>query len=500
MKRAGALLGLLLLVPMAHAVENSPPPEWAGYREAVRKADAIADNENRCLAYPDPPGNRWQPGAAKGRCAILRAPIFSLDDIDRLLAKADGPAELDRRYAALLDAHYRDPAQRDQIFVAFKVFDGGEHAGTTSARWLSQSKDSAYAHLAVGSHLSNAGWKARGQEFSARTPGAQLQQMQDYFLEAVPHYVRSMEIEPRLSVACHDMAGIGRMSSDKLQRKAMSQCLKIDPDSYFMALEMLEGSRPRWGGSEAQMRSAVAYAQARVQRNPAMGALLGEALGDSPSLVDTLDQQGLETLRAAALAGPSGALSREAGRAASQLGDKWTAAMWYGQASRFRPREDELRYFMAARLADTGDLQWAVDQYLAAIAMAPDVAIYRYHVGRHLAGLDRTDEARSQFRAAMRDREIRPHAMEQWCQTFLLKEVVREQADACTRQMIAEFPTSGEGWRLRAYYLYWADDPHGIEAIDQFVRFADRSNPAHLQTLGQVAQWRQVLSGPGKRR
>ena len=121
---AGIALGSALLALDAHAGEAgrpTPPAQWTQYFEQVRKAEAMTgDGEARCNAYPDLPGNEWRAGAAQGRCSILRNPARSLDDIDRLLATPEGVAELERGFATLLDAHYRDQSQRDQIFVAIR--------------------------------------------------------------------------------------------------------------------------------------------------------------------------------------------------------------------------------------------------------------------------------------------------------------------------------------------------------------------------------------------
>ena len=103
-----------------------------------------------------------------GRCTILRAPAWSLDDIDRLLATPEGVAELERGFANLLDAHYTDQSQREQIFIAFGVFDESKRAGDVSQRWLKLAPESAFANTAAGVHLGASGWKARGKACIAR--------------------------------------------------------------------------------------------------------------------------------------------------------------------------------------------------------------------------------------------------------------------------------------------------------------------------------------------
>ena len=60
-------LALSFVPAGALAAAKQPPAEYAAYVAAVRKADAITDPLQRCLAYPDLPGNTWMPGAAKAR-------------------------------------------------------------------------------------------------------------------------------------------------------------------------------------------------------------------------------------------------------------------------------------------------------------------------------------------------------------------------------------------------------------------------------------------------
>ena len=116
-----AIFAIATHVHAASRAPDSPPAEWAQYIDEVRKADAIDNDEARCKAYPDLPGDQWRPGAAQARCTLLRAPAWSLDDIDRLLATPEGVDQLERGFAALLDGHYSDQAQREQIFIAFHV-------------------------------------------------------------------------------------------------------------------------------------------------------------------------------------------------------------------------------------------------------------------------------------------------------------------------------------------------------------------------------------------
>jgi tetratricopeptide (TPR) repeat protein len=477
-----------------HAVQQ-PPAQWADYIAAVRKADAIEDDEARCVAMPDLPGNAWRPGASKWRCSILRKPMLSLDEIDALLKRDGGATELDRRFATLLDANFNDLAQRDQIFIAFHPFDDSTRAGEVAERWLQQSPRSAFAHAAVGMHHDSAGWKARGLKYVHDTSQAQLDRMAHKFVQAIPEYLEALKIEPRLSPACTSLAAIGRQSSDRVQAYAMAACTKVDPDSYFVTLERIYEAQPKWGGSDEALRVAVAYAEARVDKNPMLAALLGEGAGYEPSMAD--DEVGAaDALAAAVSMGPSGYLSRAAGRAFRAKGDPWTALAYQSQAVRFRPRDEADRYARAGTLWALGDLDWAYRDMQVALEVAPDDGWDNYRMGQLVRLLKSEKEARPFFRHAMDVTESRRQAMAMYCQGFVMEPASSSEAADCTRDMVAEYPEDGEGWRLRFWTLSQAKDPEAQHAAEMFLRYADANDAFQQQAIPGIRRWLQMQQHP----
>lgn len=500
----GMAVGCALIASQAHAAEPAPPPaEWADYVAQVRKADSIQDDEARCLAYPDLPGNQWRPGAARGRCSILRKPAMSLDEIDALLASPDGVAELDRRFAALLDAHYQQPEQREQIFNAFEVFDESERAAKVAERWLKAAPKSAFANTAMGAHYSEAGWKARGTRWASETPDENFKRMTENFGHSVPLYLEALKIEPRLSVACYRLAGVGRNSSDALQQFALARCTKVDPDSYFVALEHIDGAEPRWGGSDEQLRSAVAYAAARTERNPALGALLGEAAGYRPKMADDLGPVA-DDLAAAVRMGPSGSLFRSAGLGYRRNRQTWEAYAYLSQAVRFRPGDGDFWYWRSLVLSDmVHDVVGARSDIQRALALDPEDDSYLYQLGRIVNQAEGYVAARPHFKRAMKG-ESREQAMQQYCLSFLIPQV-EAQADTCTREWVTEYPSSVGAWRTRAFYLlrFGATPEEALQAFAQFERMADgtASDQAALKLMREelvpVVKAAQAKGGKG---
>lgn len=483
-------------VAFAAAADNEKPPaKWAAYIDAARAVDAVADDEARCVAHPDLPGNSWRPDAGKWRCAILRKPPFQLDEIDRLLGSEDCRAGLESRFAALLDAHYKDQNQREQIFLAFAPFDSSARAGEIAKRWLEQSPGSAFANAALATHHGAAGWEARGSRFVRETSDEQLERMSRKFALAIPLYLKALEIEPRLSPACTDLAAIGRQASDALQQYAMARCTKVDPDSYFLAIERISAAKPKWGGSDAQLRYAVAYAQARVDRNPMLAALLGESAGYRPANAE--DEAAVaDELAAAAKMGPSGSLSSLAGRGYSRRGDRWAALVYLSQSLRFWPRSAERRYERAGVLMSLGELEWARSDMRVALEQQPNDGWNQYRAGQIVAELEGVQNARPYFKRAMDYAESRKVAMAQYCSGFILQNMMME-TDACTRDFVTEYPTDAEAWRQRAFHLSSVGSEEVDAAYDNFFRYADLNDEFQKAQVLQIRKWRESLKQGG---
>ncbi|GHA83809.1 tetratricopeptide repeat protein [Cognatilysobacter bugurensis] len=469
-----AVLGTALSAHAAPRQADKPPVEWAAYIEAVRAADRMEGAEARCLAHPDLPGNRWRPDAGKWRCAVLREPLHSLDAIERLLQTEAGRAELERDFAQLLDAHYSDPDRREQIFNAFYPFDRSDRAGKIANRWLEAAPDSAFAHAALASHHDALGWAARGTAYARDTSDEQLERMTANFSKAVPLYLKALEIEPRLSPACTELAAIGRQSSDALQTYAIAACTKVDPDSYHVTLERLNGAQPKWGGSDTQLREAVAHAEARVTRNPMLGALLGEGAGYAPSNAEDF-REVADELAAAAQMGPSAGLSGRAGSGYQRRGEFWAAIVYLSQSLRYAPEDASRRYQRAGALHAVSELDWALRDMEVVLRHEPDDGWHQLRMGEILAERDGDRAAREHFKRAATFPETRKHALRQLC-GGLLHDREHGQAGACTLEFITAYPSDGEAWLQRTHFLVATKSPQASAAIERFLKHADLSD------------------------
>jgi|GEM_PF-5134277 len=150
----GIALGSALLFQPVHAASSAkgppepdtPPAEWAEYIAQVKAADKVQGDEVRCKAHPDLPGNQWRPGAAQGRCSLLRAPVYTLDQIDALLADvARYRVRSDGCFPLVADDETSPSTAADGYWLLIKPLAPGRHTLTIGANYAAD--DDGYGRM-----------------------------------------------------------------------------------------------------------------------------------------------------------------------------------------------------------------------------------------------------------------------------------------------------------------------------------------------------------------
>lgn len=479
-------ISLALASQAAHAAQaGKPPAELASYVAAMRKADAIADPLQRCLAYPDLPGNTWPAGVAKARCTMFLTPVrYSLGDIEKLLAQPKGAATLDAAFATLLEQHFSVPAQREQISIALAVFKDADRdrAERVARAWVSAVPDSAYAHAALGHVLARRGWDARGTKYASDTSADALGRMSDYFVKAAMEYGAALNANPRLLPACVGLMAIGRQSSDALRVDATQRCLAADPASFYVIDEMMNAAEPRWGGSDEAMRKVAAYALEKAAQNP---VLVLFASDDTYYRIDRMqdgDEAALAELVPAALKVPNAAYLRTVGGAYLRKGDDWHALAYLSQALRFSPAYAQETRFRAYALYRLGEIAWARTDAQRAVELDPKNARARQLLGNIVRRLDGPAAAAPYFRAAMDDADTREYAFNDYCGS-LIDARRYDEAGKCVDELLVAFPNNPEAWRQRLVLIGF-DAPGSTEAMQRFLALHD---PARWDYHADVA-------------
>lgn len=468
--------------------EPVPPPEWAAYLTQVRAAENIADPVQRCLAYPDLPGNTWQVGVVAARCQWLRPFAITLDEIQSRLATPDGAAWLQQKFDELLDAHYAVPAERDRLADVLSQFDGGDKANDIATEWLRQAPDSPYARTAMGKQRLRQAWSARGEKYMADTSQAQVQRMHQLFMAAVPMLQEAWRDEPRLTPACVTLAEIGRMASDQLQWSVLPRCVKADPASYDLAAEWMQAALPKWGGSYSMMDAVIAHVHEYGPQNPLLYALLGKKVSYTGTIEKTW-ATGLESYVAGALIAPYMGDLTGAGRGYYSKGNDWPALAYLSQSVRFMPFHRETRRLRAQVLDQLGLWEWALRDLDIAIEDKADMRA-QFLAGTVRLGLGKPVEARSYLQVAATDPEFADRAEHFYCLSYLGSEDDARSAQArdCTARLVKRFPDKGEYWMWRLMVLGNAGmEAEYQEATRQFFLHTDPTD------VSQQAMKRQLL-------
>jgi tetratricopeptide (TPR) repeat protein len=457
-----ALTWCLLSICFVSGCSGNPLDDMS----SVPAADRVA--LKACLAAPDLPDNQWPADAGKARCWLSLPQAPSLKEIAATLKEPDGALQLDRRYAKILAAHYKDPVHRDSLFRAYKEF-GTTEGQLLAAEWMTKSPGSQFAQLAKGKGALGEAWKARGNAYSDKTSDAQFAGMTEQLKLAVPSLLQALHYDPRLSPACVDLMEIGDMVSDAA---------------------LLTGVDPRWGGSFDAMDRAVEQIRLREKGSPMLASLLAKGIGRRAYMpVNDDDHLApiVKELDRAALAGPDVFYIDRAGLAAEQSGDLPKALVYYSQALRFAPDEADFLIHRAKLRVKMHDATLALeDAQHAAIQLDDCGCKDDASIALVFHTLLRIDDERAELQKVEKQPKNRKWAMTTMCQSYIeYYGSDREHTLPCTKQLAEEFPDDPEALYLRALSLYIVHDP-GAAAFD--ARFREAADPTATGYEGEINQ------------
>ncbi len=234
----------------ASDIRRAPEP-WRSFLLAARRADALPDRLQRCLAFPDFPGTHWPKGLARQHCEYSAGPGFDLNVLARHVDTGD-VAWMERTFRRLQDRHFSEADFSEHIHSAFELFDGGDESGRVSKRWLELAPESAFAMTARADYYLQAGWDARGQAWIQNTPVEQQRMMMEYHHKALPLYRHALQKEPKLLQAYVGMISLSR-NGEPDNRQVFALARKVDPACKVLMSAQMDALKPRWGGSYPQM-------------------------------------------------------------------------------------------------------------------------------------------------------------------------------------------------------------------------------------------------------
>jgi hypothetical protein len=282
--------------PAAEQFKDAPAP-WRDYLIQARAAERVADPLQRCLRFPDLPGNAWPAGHAAAHCRDHAAQRTVPAEVLPYLQRGDF-AGLETRLDAMLQRHFADTDDGEDIHYAFSMFEDATdpRADAWSAAWLAQRPQSAYAQLARATFYRDQAWHVRGGNYSSQTPRENLRRMSEFADESVPLYAEAIRLNPRLMPAYDGLLEVAMLDSRADdERRAIAGAQAIDPSCVTMARKRMRAISPRWGGSYEEMLAYANELGAYVGRRPQLANFIAAPFADRGDRLVDADQYTRET-------------------------------------------------------------------------------------------------------------------------------------------------------------------------------------------------------------
>jgi hypothetical protein len=245
------------------------PPELHAFFLAAKVADAIADPLQRCLTFPDVPGNHWPKGLAAWYCEKTYGPRITLVRVTDLINRSAW-AELNALFRADLKRHFDADHPSEAIHADLDIFWGSDaDQERLSKKWLDNDPTSPFANAARATYLSAAGIKARGGAYRSETPDENFRKMEVLTSQAIKVFEKSLVLEPKLSPAHADLVMLGGYGATKeTVRRAYEHGMRIAPHCTELTENYMHQLEPKWGGSMEQMDAYARQLAPLARRYP----------------------------------------------------------------------------------------------------------------------------------------------------------------------------------------------------------------------------------------
>lgn len=485
-----ALPALLACAPArsadAPAAKEAKPPvfahapaQWRDYLLKAKAAQSIQDPLQRCLAYPDLPGNEWPAGHAAAHCRNHYVPFIEYKEVAELVRRKD-VRTLESKLSALLQQHFSDTGQSEAIHYVFESFvDETADADAISQQWLQQAPDSAYANLARGRYLRALAWKSRGGKWARETPREDMRKMSEYFGQAVPLLRKAIGIEPRLMPAYVSLLDIGMADSEpKLEKYAVEAGFAQDPACVDLLTKQLQSLEPRWGGSYTQMEAAIERVKPYVARRPHLAVDFAEPYNDMGHrfLADDVYSQAAASFEQGAKLGSSETALRKSAEVAlvrkDAESDGWKALAYLIQADRFAPGSAWSEREFGRALMAGGDPLWAIPHLKRALELEPDSAYAQYYLAASYYNSAQLEMADRYYRMAMTNegyaQDSALEAADMW-----LKAQKPDRAQPFLDKLAGAYPQDPFGRFLRMMQQVQTSKRYDEQALRSFVKETD---------------------------
>jgi tetratricopeptide (TPR) repeat protein len=471
--------------------------------DRIRAAEAIADEEARCLAYPDPPGISWDPDVVKAFCALTKRRMISWKEIKEALDHSH-PEVLQRAFDGYLKQTYQ-PGQHGFLVWTFTwMFDNpSQDVFDTTNRWVEEDPGSAYALAARGTHYVAAAFHARGEELIRDTPPEKIQRMREFSAKARSDLKEALQKNPRLIAAYYVLMDVARLEGDiDLRESSARAALALDPADHSIYDHWMTSAEPRWGGSIDEMRDIASLAIKHRRDNPLLKRALGRpacemaselmcsACGRKPDY-----EKSLELYRKSAGFGPNTCFLQNAPWVAEQAGDLASAAIYDSEAVRFL-QDNSTRVRRAYVLADIGRADWAIEDMTRLIAADPK-AIEALDARAWIEmRANKPHEAAASYRAILQADPANERGALGLAYVDMSRLRKKDEARTLVAGLLERNPRLARAWLYKAV-LDRNDRTAYREALEKYLEYVDRSDKGEHVDIGRAEGWLKNLDRIG---
>lgn len=462
----------------------------------ARKADAIADPLQRCLAFPDFPGNQWPAGLAQSYCHLRAGEIITLAVVDDHIGRG-AYAELDTLYRRDLERHFSKDNFSEIIHRDFESFDASDKANALTQQWIDNAPESPFANAARGEYLRAVARKVRGGKWARNTPTENMERMSDHIGMALHFYAKALRIEPRLLAVHTSLIHVASLDSRAdLGEAAFARGEAIDPGCRYLSMRHMATLQPRWGGSLGAMREYAGQLAANVSARPLLALNIvmpafeqGRILAEEKRYAEAV-----KVFEPAAKLAPYPDLFEFLGTNMQYSGgDDWESLVRLLVAYRYS-NDEHGAAFARGRLLLTvaGDPAWAVGSLRRASELNPEWLASEMLLGRAYLELGEYDQSEVHLTRALADPEQHVDALH-----FMINlAAARGRLDDAIRHaalFTKTYPEISSGWFLQGdVYMHMGAQAEAIAAYQRFLVQVEKNK----ETMSsQVAQAKRYLGG-----
>lgn len=454
---------------------------------AAKQAEALSDPLQRCLKYPDPPGSHWSAATVDAYCRYRLYQVTPYEEVRGLLQRGEFD-ELERRLSALLQEKWTQPGSRNNFDHSFETWFGRSdlELRTLLENWKRAKPQSAFAYAASGGSYMAMAMHARGGEFIRNTPSSQIEAMDRLLKLADADLRAAIKLDARLTPAYVSMISIGPYEGDDTYlAKAGQAALRADPANFAAYDDLMWALQPKWGGSLEQMTRLGKLARKHAAENPLLLLLPEKELAYEAEL-ESDDCSNTHRFELYSVIFDQAAVVSQlltAGTSAAKCNHLELSILYYSEALRFYPGDEDTRIARANQLTEFDESAWALKEVEQVLKSKPHDAHSIFSHGFVSESLNDYSTAEKDYLQALALDPGNRDIYAQLVQLYLDDMHDWEKAWKIDERVIELFPNDPFGWLVRASIQERQPRPGLKETADYFQAHFDTAPELHQQLL-----------------